>query len=96
MSGACPRLGYRVVMDLLPGAFPAVREALAAAWTEFLRGRGLSCDSRGGVARLEYVVASEGSQATNTDRMATDVWLASRAELREWRVGDLEDLDRTD
>jgi hypothetical protein len=94
MSGACPRLGYRVIIDIAPGASPAVRDAFAVALTEFLRGRGLSCDSRRGVS-LEYVVASEASQATNADRVATEGWLASRDEVREWRMGDLEDLDHT-
>jgi hypothetical protein len=94
MSGACPRLGYHVVMDVRPGASPAVREELFAAWTGFLEGRGLYGNRRGGAARLEYVVASEASQATNGDRVATEGWLASRREISAWRVEDLEDLDQ--
>jgi uncharacterized protein YggL (DUF469 family) len=41
---------------------------------------------------LKFVVASEASQATATDREAAHTWLASRCELRAWHVGALEDF----
>lgn len=45
---------------------------------------------------MEFAVASEGFQATENDREAARAWLASRPELKAWKVGDLEDLDRDD
>jgi uncharacterized protein YggL (DUF469 family) len=48
----------------------------------------------GGLDRRQYVVANEGSQATENDRAVTHAWLASRPELRAWQVGELEDLEQ--
>jgi uncharacterized protein YggL (DUF469 family) len=94
MTAPCPTFGFLVVME--PTADPGSREhaELGDAWIDFLESRGLYCGGAAAAARLEYVVASEASQATENDRVATRAWLASRAELRRWEVGELEDLDR--
>ena len=80
-------------MDVVPGLDAQRRDALSDAWIAFVESRALYC-RRGGADRLEYVVASEAAQATESDREATRAWLAARPELRRWRVGDLEDLER--
>jgi uncharacterized protein YggL (DUF469 family) len=91
MTAPCPTFGFRVVMDLDAETAPSTLEQLRQAWTALLRSRGLM--SRGsGVQRVAYVVTSEASQATESDRVAISAWLASRPELRGWQVGDLEDL----
>ena len=93
MSAPCPTFGYLVVMDPISDLAAPARDHMRVAWIDFLEDRGLYCGG-GGAERLEFVVASEASQATESDRDATRAWLASRPELRAWRVGDLEDLDR--
>jgi hypothetical protein len=40
------------------------------------------------------MVSSEASQATNSDRVATQTWLSSRRDLRGWKVSELEDLSQ--
>ena len=94
MSAPCPTFGYRVGMELAAALSPEADEMVRNAWIAFLEGRGLYCGGAGGSARLEYVVASEASQATDGDRAATRAWLSSRRELRAWQVGGLEDLER--
>jgi uncharacterized protein YggL (DUF469 family) len=93
MTGACPRFGYHVEMDIRPDVAPSARDELLDTWSGFLERRGLYCGG-GGAERLQFVVASEASQATESDRAATRAWLASRREISASRVGDLEDLDQ--
>lgn len=93
MTGPCPALGFVVVMEPVHGLAPDAGVALHDQWVAFLEERGLYCGGGGAAEHLEYVVASEASQATESDRAATLGWLASRAELREWRVSDLDDLN---
>ena len=92
MTAPCPAFGFVVVMELAAAPAPDANDALRGGWAAFLESRGLSCGGGGGPARLEYVVASEAAQATDGDRAAARAWLASRPELRAWRVGELEDL----
>ncbi len=94
MSAPCPTFGFVVVMDIVPGIDAQTRDALSDAWNDFLEARGLYCVGGAAAERLEYVIASEAAQATENDREATRAWLTARPELRGWRVGDLEDLDR--
>ena len=94
MTAPCPALGFHVMMD--SGALSRERfDALLDAWMGFLDARGLYC-AGGGSAPMRIVVASEASQATENDRLAAQTWLASRPELLNWHVGDLEDLNRDD
>jgi uncharacterized protein YggL (DUF469 family) len=62
------------------------------AWIGFLEGRGLYCGGGGDSDRLEYAVASEASQATESDREAAMTWLAAREDLKSWNVGALIDI----
>jgi uncharacterized protein YggL (DUF469 family) len=90
MSSSCPLLGFRVSMDVASGA---ARDAVRLAWTRFLAERGLSSTGGGGAGeRLEFLVSSEASQATELDRSAATAWLGARPELRGWWVGDVHDL----
>jgi uncharacterized protein YggL (DUF469 family) len=95
MTAPCPALGFHVVMESAIDLESDRHDALLDAWRGFLEARGLYCGG-GGRDRMEFVVASEASQATENDRVAAREWLASRAELRRWRVGDLEDLNRNE
>jgi uncharacterized protein YggL (DUF469 family) len=92
VSASCPILGFRVVLEL--GPRPSVDQDLVDAWIEFLAGRGLHCTGGGGAERMDFVVASDASQATESDRVAARAWLESRADLLRWRVGELVDLDQ--
>jgi len=87
MSAPCPALGFVVTMELAPGA----HDALWRAWSELLEARGL-CAAGGVAERRECVVTSEASQATESDRDAVRAWLAARGDVRDWRVGEIEDL----
>jgi uncharacterized protein YggL (DUF469 family) len=90
MSSSCPLLGFRVSMDV---ASSGARDAVRLAWTQFLAERGLSSTGGGGAGeRLEFLVTSEASQATELDRSAASAWLAGRAEVRTWWMGDVHDL----
>lgn len=95
MSAPCPALGFHVTMERLVDPGTKDDDPLLDAWVDFLEGRGLYCGG-GGKRRMEFAVASEGFQATENDREAARAWLASRPELKAWKVGDLEDLDRDD
>lgn len=90
MTAPCPALGFCVVIDVT-GDSAVPLDELRRAWTDFLETRGLYCMSTEG-RPLTFVVASEASQATETDRAAARTWLTARPELRAWSVGDLEDL----
>lgn len=91
MTVPCPTFGFLVAMDLATELDPSGRALLRDAWLALLRSRGLDVRG-GGVERLAYLVTSEASQATESDRRAIGTWLATRPELRGWQVGDLEDL----
>ena len=95
MTAPCPTFGFLVIMEPVPGLVEARHDALWNDWIAFIEDQGLSCGGGGGPERYEYVVASDGGQATETDRAATHAWLAARAELRGWHVGELEDLNQS-
>jgi uncharacterized protein YggL (DUF469 family) len=95
MTVPCPALGFHVVLESAADLDGRGHDAFLEAWIDFLEKRGLYCGG-GGRDRMEFVVASEASQATENDRVAAQAWLASRPELRSWQVGDLEDLNRED
>jgi uncharacterized protein YggL (DUF469 family) len=96
MSAPCPTFGFLVVMEFASSIDASANRELRDAWIGFLETRGLTC-AAGGTAdetrtELKFVVTSEASQATETDREAARAWLASRGELRAWHVGALEDF----
>jgi uncharacterized protein YggL (DUF469 family) len=96
MSAPCPTFGFLVVMELASPIDASANRELRDSWISFLETRGLYCAGGGTAnetrAELKFVVASEASQATETDREAAQGWLASRRELRAWQVGALEDF----
>lgn len=95
MTAPCPALGFRVTIELRDGGAASL-DALADAWARFLEGRGLHCTGAGATGRLEFVVVSDASQATENDRVATRVWLGARPDVSSCDVGDLEDLKGED
>jgi uncharacterized protein YggL (DUF469 family) len=92
MTAPCPALGFVVVMEPVAGLSAAEHDALRRAWRELLDARGLVARGSLPAARRVVEVESESSQATEIDRDAVKAWLASRRELRDWSLGDLEDL----
>jgi uncharacterized protein YggL (DUF469 family) len=96
MSAPCPTFGFLVVMELASSIEESANRELRDSWIGFLETRGLTCAGAGTAdetrAKLKFVVTSEASQATETDREAAEAWLASRRELRAWQVGALEDF----
>jgi uncharacterized protein YggL (DUF469 family) len=92
MTAPCPVLGFVVVMEPAAGRPASDRDALRRAWSELLDTRGLVARGSIEAERPIVEVRSESSQATENDRDAVQAWLSSRGELRDWSVGDLEDL----
>jgi hypothetical protein len=92
MTEPCPMLGFIVSIGLAPESSAAVRDEFRAQWLAFLAERGLYAISAGTDDR-EWAVASDASQASDADCDATRAWLAGRPELREARVGTIEDLN---
>lgn len=96
MSTPCPTFGFLVVMEPASPIDASTNREHRDAWIGFLETRGLTCAGGGTTnetrAELKFVVTSEASQATETDREAAEAWLASRGELRAWHVGALEDF----
>ena len=93
MTAPCPSFGFIVTMEPRAHLDATARERLWADWLAFIERRGLYCAGGGGDS-LEYVIASEASQATDADRAAVEAWLAARDDLRAWRVGELIDLSQ--
>ena len=92
LSAPCPALGF--VVDLEPGVGVSADRLtrLRAEWAAFLDARGLRGRELPARTTLSFEVESEASQATQNDRAATEGWLATRAEVSRWRVGDIRDL----
>ena len=91
MTAPCPSFGFLVTLAFRLGMDEHRRRAFRDTWIEFLEQRGLYCAGGGGDSG-EYVVASDASQATDTDRRAVEAWIAQRPELSAWNVGELIDL----
>ena len=90
---ACPILGFAVQMELAPGADS---DALWRAFNRLLDERGLqSVEGDEPPPALSYLVSSIGGQATELDREAMLAWLHARAEITDFGVGPLVDLERT-
>ncbi|MGH7670734.1 MAG: 50S ribosome-binding protein YggL [Gemmatimonadaceae bacterium] len=96
MTAPCPTFGFQVVLEPLPDLSHADRHGLWVAWTDVLEAQGLYCERRPGADRMECVVLRDGAQATDSDRTSTRDWLAERADLAGWTMGDLEDLKAVD
>ena len=97
MTAPCPTFGFTVAMVRVASLEAVGRVSLVDAWNTFLENRGLYCTGQWREdVRAEYTVLSEASQATEADRLAAEAWLAERRELREWRVGALDDFGATE
>jgi hypothetical protein len=94
VTAGCPTYSFLVCMTLTPELSPTSRDGLLREWTGFVERRGLHL--RRGVAPLEWRLASEAAQATESDRDAVRRWLGERAELSAWRVDDLVDAGEAD
>lgn len=77
-------------MEPAPGIEP---EQLGVAFLRLLESRGLQDLGRGDATLLEFLVASDGGQATEGDREAVVSWLHARAEVSDFGVGPLVDVD---
>jgi hypothetical protein len=87
---ACPVFGFTVQMDPAPGVNVA---RLWGAFTRLLESRGLEDVGNGEPPELDFIVCSEGGQATEDDREAVVAWLAAHGEVSEYGVGPLVDID---
>jgi uncharacterized protein YggL (DUF469 family) len=89
VSAPCPTFGFVARIEQSQGAVGtgALVRALIA---ELLDSRGLQVDP--GDRAHEYVITSEGAQATSADRDALIAWLASRPDVRTFEVGPLTDV----
>lgn len=93
MTAPCPTFGFVVSIEYRTEFDEAARALFWDAWIEFLEQRGLYCGGGGGDTQ-EYVIASDASQATDSDRTAIRDWLGRRPELCGFRVGELIDLSQ--
>lgn len=93
MTAPCPSFGFVVRIGLRPGLAGPDGARFWDTWVDFLASRGLCCTGGGGETH-EYVVASDASQATESDREAVRAWLAARPELNDVEVSQLIDLDQ--
>lgn len=87
---ACPRLGFTVQME---PALAVDAGALGAAFQSLLAERGLVDLGGAEPPTLEFLVASEASQATDGDVQAVVAWLHARGEVEDFAVGPLVDLE---
>jgi len=92
VSAPCPALGFVVELEPAAGLAAERLVTLRAEWAAFLDERGLRGREHRVGTQLRFEVESEASQATQNDRAAAEEWLAARAELARWAVGDIHDL----
>jgi hypothetical protein len=92
VSAPCPALGFVVVLELQAGLTPERLATLRVEWAAFLEARGLRARERRLGTRIELVIESEASQATQSDRAAMESWLAALLEPGSWHVGEIHDL----
>ncbi len=94
MTAPCPTFGFRVVLEFRPSLAVQARREFWAAWRSFLDDHGLRADPEPGTTDESYTIVAEGTQATESDRVATDAWFATREELGRWTIGGLDDVKR--
>jgi uncharacterized protein YggL (DUF469 family) len=92
MSGACPRLGFELRLQLAPDLADERRAELRAALAEVAQSRGL-VSVGGGTEEWLQVVWREGSQAEHEDREALVAWARGREEVVGVEAGPIVDLD---
>jgi uncharacterized protein YggL (DUF469 family) len=91
MNAPCPRYGFIFRCRLAQPLSQERSDALRDDFIEVIESHGLSANG-GGDERWEYVIAGDGGQATESDRLAVLAWATSRAELAEVAAGPLVDL----
>jgi uncharacterized protein YggL (DUF469 family) len=95
VTAPCPTFGFVVSIDSRAELDDPTRKAFRDAWMGFLEQRGLYCGGGDlGDDTQEYVIVSDASQATDSDRTAVREWLRRRPELRAFRIGELIDLSQ--
>ncbi len=95
MPAPCPTFGFSVDLEFRREVGADARDAFWAAWRSFLEEHGLTTARDDGNGGESCIVVADGTQATDSDRVAAKGWLAKRPELAEWRVSDLADVKRT-
>jgi hypothetical protein len=93
MSAACPVFGFSIVCTLRSPLDDARAAALTDAFLRFTASRGLVCSGGFSGTRWSMTVHSDAGQATDSDRLAAEAWVASRAEIAAADLGPLVDLD---
>ena len=92
MTAPCPTFGFRVVLKFRPELAVGARGEFWEQWRTFLRDHGLWAEPQTGTSCESYTVVAEGTQATESDRVATNTWLSIRGELQSWRTSELSDV----
>lgn len=95
MTAPCPTFGFRVVLEFRAALAAEARREFWAGWRSFLGDHGLRADPEPGTTDESCTVVAEGTQATESDRVATDAWLATRKELGHWRISGLDDVKQS-
>ena len=94
LTEPCPARGFFVAIELAPASSARVRKEFRDRWLTFLAGRGLYAMSAGADG-WKWAVGSEASQASELDCEAARNWLAARPEVRQAKVGSIEDLNES-
>jgi hypothetical protein len=81
-----------VILDFKPALAAETRKAFWARWRSFLDDHGLCAEPHAGATGESLTVVAEGTQATESDRLTTDAWFATRDELQSWRISELGDV----
>lgn len=91
MTAPCPTFGFVVELQFRRELTDTATGRFWADWRSFLHSLGLRESRRGPVV----VVMGEGTQATDSDRVGAETWLAGRPELVAWRVSELGDVQQS-
>lgn len=91
MSAPCPALGFDLAFTIAPAVDAARSTAVRAAFLEAVAAHGLVCEAASGDG-FDFVIAGDGTQATESDRERLLAWLDGQPEVASRRAGPIIDL----
>jgi uncharacterized protein YggL (DUF469 family) len=93
VSASCPVFGFLVELETMEAlTSEQLRDLRLAFDRDVIEPRGLVIDARSSGRRWSFVVRSEASQATDSDRDALQAWTQTRSEIVSARIGPLLDF----
>jgi uncharacterized protein YggL (DUF469 family) len=93
VSASCPVFGFLVELEAMEAlTSEQLRDLRLAFDRDVIEPRGLVIDERSSGRRWSFIVRSEASQATDSDRDALQAWTQTRSEIVSARIGPLLDF----